>query len=240
MTRHLQPDTNPIRVTGRWTPGGYGLGLGPVRESAGELKRYSPATAEPAASPGTLLAGDAAELMPLSEQVEAPQEHSARSSSGERRAVAGHPPTLVIADDDPVVQLLLSMSLGGEFEVVGVAADGDEAIELARTSQPDAALLDVVMPKGGGLGAVRGIVEVAPGTAIVMLSGCQADGVVRELIQAGAVAYRRKSATTRILAEALNDSIKAHTAERRESALAILPWYCLGLDRHARRRTRRT
>jgi DNA-binding NarL/FixJ family response regulator len=179
--------------------------------------------------------------MPPSEAVEAPlEERSARSGNDERPAAAGHPPRLVIADDDPVVQLLLSMSLGGEFEVVGVAADGEAAIELARTSQPDAALLDVMMPKGGGLGAVRGIVEVAPDTAIVMLSGCQAGGVIRELIQAGALAYRRKSATTRVLADALNDSIKAHTAERRESAWAILPWYCLGLDRHAHRRMRRT
>ena len=46
--------------------------------------------------------------------------------------------------------------------------------------------------KGGGLRAVRGILEVAPDTAIVMLSGFGAEGVVRELIQGGAIAYRRK------------------------------------------------
>lgn len=51
-----------------------------------------------------------------------------------------HRPRLMIADDDPVVQTMLSMSLDGEFEVVGVAADSEEAIELARISQPDAAV----------------------------------------------------------------------------------------------------
>ena len=63
---------------------------------------------------------------------------------------------LVIADDDPVVQAMLDMSLGREFEVVGLAADSEQAVELARASQPDAALVDVRMPKGGGLLAVKG------------------------------------------------------------------------------------
>jgi len=146
-------------------------------------------------------------------------------------APARRRPRLVIADDDPVVQLVLGMSLEREFEVVGVAADSEEAIELARASQPDAALLDVKMPKGGGLRAVRGIHEVAPDTAIVMLSGYQAHGIVRELMQAGAIAYRRKGVATHLLATALTESMKVHAAERRGSASTILSWYCAGLDR---------
>jgi len=43
-------------------------------------------------------------------------------------------PRLVIADDDPVVQLVLSMSLEREFDVVGMAADGEEAVDLALTT----------------------------------------------------------------------------------------------------------
>jgi DNA-binding NarL/FixJ family response regulator len=142
----------------------------------------------------------------------------------------------VIADDDPVVQTMLGMSLGREFEVVGIAANSEEAIELARTTQPDAALVDVVMPKGGGLRAVLGILEVAPNTAVVMLSGYTTEGVVHELIQAGAIAYRRKGVAVSVLADTLTESIKVHTAERRESAWQILAWYCLGLDRRSRRR----
>jgi CheY-like chemotaxis protein len=151
-------------------------------------------------------------------------------------APAGHCPRLVIADDDPVVQLMLSASLSHEFDVVGVAADSEQAIEFARTNQPDAALVDVVMPKGGGLRAVLGILEVAPNTAVVMLSGYKTDGIVHELIQAGAIAYRRKGVPPRVLADTLTESIKVHTAERRESAWSILAWYCLGLDRRSRRR----
>jgi DNA-binding NarL/FixJ family response regulator len=127
---------------------------------------------------------------------------------------AGRRPRLMIADDDPVTQSMLDMSLGGGFDVVGFAADSDEAVELARESQPDAAIVDVDMPKGGGLSAVRGILAVAPETAIVVLSADESDHVVRELIQAGAITYRRKGIAPGLLAESIGDSIKAHGAAR--------------------------
>ncbi len=130
-------------------------------------------------------------------------------------APADRRPRLMIADDDSVVTAMLEMSLEHEFDVIGVAGDGEEAVELARTSQPDAALVDVEMPNGGGLRAVSGIVEVAPDTAIVVLSGDEADGTVRDLIQAGATAYRRKGVTAQALAQSLIESIVAHAAERR-------------------------
>jgi DNA-binding NarL/FixJ family response regulator len=105
-------------------------------------------------------------------------------------------PRLMIADDDPVVQTMLDMSLSYEFDVVGLAADGKEAI--------------------GGLRAVRGIHEVAPDTAIVVLSVDESEGVIRELMQAGAVAYLRKGVAPKVVAEALRNSIEAHAVERRE------------------------
>jgi DNA-binding NarL/FixJ family response regulator len=156
--------------------------------------------------------------------------------NGPTTSPADHRARLVIADDDPVVLSLLGMSLAREFNVVGVAGDGEEAIELARASQPDAALVDVKMPRGGGLRAVKGILEVAPDTAIVMLSGHRSDGMVRELMQAGAIAYRRKGVAPHVLAATLTESMKIHAAERRASAWPILGWYCLGLDRRSRTR----
>jgi DNA-binding NarL/FixJ family response regulator len=147
---------------------------------------------------------------------------------------AGQRPRLVIADDDPVVQSMLRMSLGHQFDVVGVAGDGEAAIELARLNQPDVALVDVSMPKGGGLGAVRGIIKVAPATAIVVLSGVRSHGAVRELTQAGAIAFRRKGAAPHVLAAALTESMRVHHAERRGSAWSILAWYCRGLNRRPR------
>ena len=125
-------------------------------------------------------------------------------------------PRLMIADDDPVVQTMLDMSLSYEFDVVGLAADGREAIEVAESSQPDVAIVDVEMPEGGGLRAVRGIHEVAPDTANVVLSVDESDGVIRALMQAGAVAYLRKGSAPKFVAEVLRNSIEAHAVERRE------------------------
>jgi DNA-binding NarL/FixJ family response regulator len=147
---------------------------------------------------------------------------------------AGRRPRLVIADDDPVVQLILSASLDHDFEVVGLANDGEEAIELARTRQPDAALVDVVMPRGGGLRAVRGILEAAPNTAVMMISGHKPRGTVRQLLKLGAIAYCRKGVDPSLLAESLRESIELHTAESRESAWTVLAWHCVALDRRAR------
>ncbi len=133
-------------------------------------------------------------------------------------APAGHRPRLIIADDDPVIRSMLGMSLNAGFDVVGVAADTEEAIELARVSQPDAAVVDVDMPKGGGMGAVKGILEVAPDTAIVVFSGDESDRLVRELMVAGAIAYRRKGVTPHVLADSLTESIKAHLDGRHRSS----------------------
>jgi DNA-binding NarL/FixJ family response regulator len=121
---------------------------------------------------------------------------------------------LIIADDDPVVASMLSLSLGREFDVVGVAGDGEATVTLAAETKPDAAIIDVDMPKGGGMAAVRGIREASPQTAMVILSGDESDQVVRELMTAGAVAYRRKGVDTQVLAESLRDAVSAHAVER--------------------------
>ncbi|HSZ14744.1 MAG TPA: response regulator transcription factor [Solirubrobacteraceae bacterium] len=122
-------------------------------------------------------------------------------------------PRLMIADDDPVVRSMLNISLSQAFDVVGIAADGEQAVEFAKASQPDVALVDVEMPRGGGLRAVQGIHEVAPNTAIVLLSIDESDGIVRELMQAGATTYLRKGVGPHALADALMASIEAHAVE---------------------------
>jgi DNA-binding NarL/FixJ family response regulator len=119
---------------------------------------------------------------------------------------------LLIADDDPVVRSMLSMSIGEEFELVAAAGDAEQAIVLARETQPDVAVVDVDMPRGGGLRAVTGLAEVAPGAAIVILSIDETDAVVRGLLQAGAVSYLRKGIAPHVLAAGLIASIEAHAA----------------------------
>ncbi|MGD0196524.1 MAG: response regulator transcription factor [Solirubrobacteraceae bacterium] len=119
---------------------------------------------------------------------------------------------LLIADDDPVTRALLVRSLGFAFQIVGEAGDATEAVELARSHRPDAALVDVNMPEGGARTAVPGILAVAPATAIVVLSTDEADAVVRELLIAGAVAYMFKGTDPRELAEAIRRAITVRTS----------------------------
>ena len=122
----------------------------------------------------------------------------------------GTRPRLLIADDDRLVSATLAVQLRAEFDVVGAAEDGDRAIELARAVQPDVALVDVQMPGGGGLGTTRGITEVSPRTAIVILSVDESDQSVVELLNAGAMTYLRKGTPAGEIARRLHQSIAAH------------------------------
>ena len=118
-------------------------------------------------------------------------------------------PRLLIADDDAFVRSALSAQLGGDFDVVAVAADAVEAIERSEECQPDAALIDVEMPGGGGLEAVRQIATRSPTTCLVVLSSDESRESVVELLNAGAIAYVRKGVPGDQIARTVADSLKA-------------------------------
>src|SRR5207247_1695615 len=74
------------------------------------------------------------------------------------------------------------------LEVVGAAANADEAIELAASSRPDVALVDVRMG-GGGVNAARGIRERSPSTRVLALSAYEDQATVLEMLRSGAIGY---------------------------------------------------
>lgn len=94
---------------------------------------------------------------------------------------------VLIADDDATVRNALSFLIDGEdhLEVVGVASDADQAIELASRVHPDIALLDVQMPGGGGSRATSEIRRMTPRTRVVALSGHGERNFVLEMLRAG-------------------------------------------------------
>jgi DNA-binding NarL/FixJ family response regulator len=112
-------------------------------------------------------------------------------------------PRLVIADDDPVVRSVLASQLASQFDVVAVAVDAQDAIELVSGHHPDVALIDVMMPAGGGLRAVAEIYQRAPETTVVALSGDESERGVSEMLGAGATAYIRKGVSAQELAQKL-------------------------------------
>lgn len=120
------------------------------------------------------------------------------------------PPRLLIADDDAVVRSALAMQLHRAFDIVGAARDAPEAISMAEAHKPDVAVIDVQMPGGGGLHAVREIHSRVPGVTIVVLSSDETDAGVLAMLEAGAVSYVRKGRTAPELIDILRESIAAH------------------------------
>lgn len=99
--------------------------------------------------------------------------------------------TVLIADDHPVFRKGLRALLDTmpNTELVGEAASGEEAIMLAEKLQPDVVLLDLQMPGGGGLAAIRPIVETSPHIRILVVTMFEDDDSVFAAMRAGARGY---------------------------------------------------
>ena len=95
-------------------------------------------------------------------------------SDGSLLSVFGPPDPIrvLLADDEPGLRTALTELLSHEerVELIGTAADAEEAIRIAGTDHPDVALVDVRMPEGGGPAAARGISRVSPRTRVIALS----------------------------------------------------------------------
>jgi DNA-binding NarL/FixJ family response regulator len=115
------------------------------------------------------------------------------------------PARLIIADDHALLRSGIASMLAGEqdLEVVGEAADGQEALELCRRLRPDLILMDVRMPKMDGLTATRTIKEELPRVSVVMVTMQDDPDYLVEAVIAGAAGYVLKGATPDQLTEAV-------------------------------------
>ena len=109
---------------------------------------------------------------------------------------------VLVVDDHPLTrEALASLLAQGGFEIVGEAADGNEALELAAAQQPDLVLLDLAMPELDGLAALPRLREAAPACEVVVLTASGSDDDLLSSIRRGAAGYLLKSeAPERILA----------------------------------------
>ena len=123
-------------------------------------------------------------------------------SSGERIRV-------MIVDDHSILRIGLKQVLeqSGEYEVVGQAADGEEAVRVAADVSPDVVVMDVMMPKKDGVEACREIMESAPETRVVMLTASTEDDAVVEAVAAGATGYLQKETGLDRLLSAMRDVV---------------------------------
>jgi two-component system nitrate/nitrite response regulator NarL len=120
---------------------------------------------------------------------------------------------IVIADDEPDVLALLEVQfeLRPGFEVVGVASNGAEAVEQARRMQPDAVVMDLLMPDVNGLDGIAALQEKFPSMGVVAYTGV-AGTFVREEMGNRNVEVVLKSGNLAPLAEAVERCV--HSAAR--------------------------
>jgi len=111
---------------------------------------------------------------------------------------------VLVVDDAANLRELLTLLLEVEddFEVVGTAADGRQAIDAAALLQPDVVLLDLAMPVMDGLQALPELRANLPHARIVIFSGFEHDALAEEAMQAGADAYIEKgTSVTQLVAQ---------------------------------------
>jgi DNA-binding NarL/FixJ family response regulator len=120
---------------------------------------------------------------------------------------------VLLADDQQIVRQGLATILKYEpgIEVVGQAGDGQEAIRLAHDLRPDVVLMDIKMPRLGGIPATRQICNQLPDTRVIILTTYDADDLVFEGIKAGARGYLLKDASGETLIEAIRGVMRGES-----------------------------
>jgi DNA-binding NarL/FixJ family response regulator len=118
------------------------------------------------------------------------------------------PLRVVVADDQASVRegLVLLLGLMSDIDVVGAAANGEEALQLVAAERPDAILLDLHMPVLDGIATTRRIVQDHPDVAIVILTTYADDDSVLAALRAGARSYLTKDADRTDIAHALHSA----------------------------------
>ena len=105
------------------------------------------------------------------------------------------PIKVIVVDDHDMVRrgLAAYFNTYPDITLIGEASDGQEAVELCETLQPDVVLMDLIMPRMGGVEATRQICEHNPEIQIIALTSFQDKNMVQEAIQAGAISYLLKN-----------------------------------------------
>lgn len=113
--------------------------------------------------------------------------------------------SILIADDHAVVRkgLVMVLRLEPDFEIVGEAENGREAVALAQKLQPNLVLLDLVMPEMDGAEALQALRAAAPRVRVLVLSGAELDDRVLDLLAAGVDGYVMKDVEPNELTQAI-------------------------------------
>ncbi len=121
--------------------------------------------------------------------------------------------TVLLADDHALMREGCRMMLEFEkdFEVVGEARDGRQAVELAKKLHPDVALMDIAMPSLNGLEATRQIHHASPVTKVLMFSGHSDDAYIQTATESGAAGFILKQNPTQDVCRAIREVHRGKT-----------------------------
>ena len=131
---------------------------------------------------------------------------------------------VLIAEDHTVVRegLCALIEARQEMEVVGQASDGVEVVLQAAALRPDVILMDLVMPRKGGVEAIAEIKSRQPETRILVLTSFAEDRLAFEAIKAGATGYLLKDTSSRDLLQAIRDVYRGELSLHPSIALKVI------------------
>jgi DNA-binding NarL/FixJ family response regulator len=134
------------------------------------------------------------------------------------------PIRLLITDDHDVVRQGLRFYLrrDPEIEIVGEAADGEEAVEMARSHTPDVVLMDLLMPRMDGIEATERIRAELPEVEVVALTSVLEDAAVTGAIRAGAIGYLLKDTKAEELSAAIKGAAAGQVQLAPEAAARLI------------------
>lgn len=131
---------------------------------------------------------------------------------------------ILIADDHAIVREGLRTLIASEpgMEVAGEAADGLQAVSLARSLQPDVILMDLMMPRKNGLEAIEEIKQENPEVCILVLTSFAEEDKVFPAIRAGALGYLLKDSSPQQLLQAIYDVHRGESSLHPTIALKLI------------------
>jgi NarL family two-component system response regulator LiaR len=135
--------------------------------------------------------------------------------------------SILIADDHALVREGTRERLEREedFEVVGEAADGEEAVRLVGQLKPSVAVVDIAMPNLNGIEAAKRIKKSQPGTAVLVLSAYDDDEYIYAVLEAGADGYLLKNVRGHQLVDAIRDVCAGEVVLDPHVARKVVQWF---------------